>query len=170
MVRERYSPEVILSGGHFEEDEPLEFSAVHFQLQHLDQWVWRSSADVEITSDNSGIGIGEIQIVHKPLEKSILAMDIGDLELGYSYSYKLGSITESLIAQRCSLGVKFKEPRRMEDAIKVGTSLQNLLTIGVNAPSSFKQVTLAHAELVRTLPSGKTFSEPIDMYAQFRGG
>ena len=41
MVRERYSPEVILSGAHFEEDEPLEFSAVHFQLQHLDQWVWK---------------------------------------------------------------------------------------------------------------------------------
>ena len=124
---------------------------------------------MEITSDDSGDMIGEIQIVHKPLEKSILTIDIGDLELGYSYSYKLGSITETSIAQKCSFGVRFKEPRRMEDAIRVGTSLQNLLTIGVNSPSSFKQVTLAHADLVRTLPSGKTVSYPITMYAQLRG-
>ena len=170
IERERYSPEVILSGAHFEEDEVLEFSAVHFQLQHLDQWVWRSSTRVSRGFDDSGNGTGEIQIDHKPLEKSIVSIDSGKLELGYSYSYKLGSVTETSITQRCSFGVRFNGPRCLEDVLKEGTSLQNLVTIGVHAPSSFKQVTLAHADLVRTLPSGKEFSEPIDMYARFRGG
>ena len=170
IVRERYSPEVILSGTHFEEDEPLEFSAVHFQLQHLDQGVWRSSTRVSHTFDHSGNRTGEIQIDHKPLEKSIVSIDSGGLELGYSYSYRLDSITEMAIGQRCSFGVRFKEPRSLEDVLKEGISLQNLVTIGVNSPSSFKRVTLAHADRVRTLPSGKEFSEPIDMYARFRGG
>ena len=169
IVRERYSPEVIISGAHFEEDEPLEFSAVHFELQHLDQWVWRSSTSASRVIDDSGSRTGEIQIDHKPLKKSIVSIDGGELELGYSYSYNLGSITETSITQKCSFGVRFKEPRCLEDVLREATSLQYLVTIGVHSPSSFKQVTLAHADRVRTLPSGREFSEPIVMYAQFRG-
>ena len=169
IVRERYSPEVILSGAHFDEDEPLEFSAVHFELQHLDQWVSRSSTSVSRVIDDSGNGTGEIHIDHKPIKKSIVSIDGGELELGYSYSYNLGSITETSITQKCSLGVRFMEPRGLGDVLREATSLQYLVTIGVHSASSFKRVTLAHADRVRKLPSGKEFSEPISMYAQFRG-
>ena len=169
IARERYTPELILSGAHLEEDEPLEFNAIHLELSHLDQWVWKSGTDIDVTWDDSGGGISGIQINYEPPQKSVLPIEIGDLEVVYTFGFRPDPITETAIWQRCSIGVKFKESRLLEDAIKVGTSLQNLLTIGVDSPSSFQQVILAHTDLVRTLPSGKEFSAPIYMYAQFIG-
>ena len=170
MVRERYSPEVILSGAHFEESESLEFSGVRFELSHLDEWVSKSSTSVSRLADAVGKHTGEIQIDHKPREETSVLIDVGELALGYIYSYKLDSITEKTIGQRSYFRVKFREPRSLDDVLREGTSLQNLVTIGVAALSSFTNITLSHLDKVRTLPSGRVVSDPVDMYAQFRGG
>ncbi len=170
MVRERYSPEVILSGAHFEESESLEFSGVRFELSHLDEWVSKSSTSVSRLADAAGKHTGEIQIDHKPREETSVLIDVGELALGYIYSYKLDSITEKTIGQRSYFRVKFREPRSLDDVLREGTSLQNLVTIGVAALSSFTNITLSHLDKARTFPSGRVVSDPVDMYAQFRGG
>ena len=169
MVRESYSPEVILSGADFEEAELLGFSGVSLELSHLDEWVWKPSTNVEFKTDDAGKRTGEIQIDHKPNEESRVYMDVGELELGYSYSYRLDSITETTIGQRCFIRMRFKEPRSLDAVIKEGTYLQNLVTIALHLPSSFTKVTLSHPAKIRELPNGRVFSEPIEMYAQFRG-
>ena len=169
MITERYFPEVILSGAQFDEAERLEFSGIRFELSHLDEWVSRSSTSVRSIIDSAGNKTGEIQIDHKPREKTSVSIDVGELELGYSYDYRFDSISETAIRQRCFIGVRFNEPRCLEDVLKEGTSIQNLVTIGVHSPASFTRVSLSHLARTRTLPNGKEFSEPIKMYAQFRG-
>ena len=169
IVRERFFPEVILSGAHFEEDEPLEFSAVHFELRHLEHWVWKSGIQTNIESDGTGRGISEIQVSFTPLPKSVLTTDIGILELEHTFGFRPDPIIETTITQGCSIGMRFVKPYPLEDAIKVGSTLQDLLTVGVHSPSRFKKVMLSHPDLVRTLPSGREVTDLIYVYAQFRG-
>ena len=169
MVRERYFPEVILSGAHFEAGEPLKFNAVYLEMRHLEHWVWKSGTRKDVKQDDSGRGISEIQVSFKPPSKSVIPTDIGSLELEHTYSFRHDPIIETTITQGCSIGIKFVESYQLEDAIKVGNSLQNLLTVGVHSPSSFKKVTLSRPGLVHTLPSGREVPELISVYTQFRG-
>lgn len=169
IVRERYFPEVILSGVHFEEDEPLEFNAVHLELQHLEHWVWKSGIQTNIESDGTGRGISEIQVSFTPLPKSVVTTDIGTLELKHTFGFRPDPVIETTITQGCSIGMRFDKPYPLEDAIKVGSTLQNLLTVGVHSLSHFEKVMLSHPALVRTLSSGREVTDSIYVYAQFRG-
>ena len=168
MISERYTPEFILSGAHFVGDMPLEFCAVYLELRHLEHWIWKCGTRIDYKRDDPGGRISEIQVNYSPPPKAVIPMDIGELELEYMYSFHRDPM-ETTIAQRCSIGVKFGEPYALEDAIKVGSSLQNLLTVGVHSPTSFNKVTLSHPDLLRTLPGGREVPELISMYAQFRG-
>ena len=147
----------------------MKFSAVYLELRHLEHWIWKSGTRIDVKRDDPGGRISEIQVNYSPPPKAVIPMDIGELELEYMYSFHPDPIMETTIAQRCSIGVKFGEPYPLEDAIKVGSSLQNLLTVGVHSPTSFNKVTLSHPDLLRTLPGGREVPELISMYAQFRG-
>ena len=47
LVQHRYRVSAILSGAHFDANEPLQFTCVSLQLTNLVQWVGRSSLSVD---------------------------------------------------------------------------------------------------------------------------
>ena len=169
IIAERYFPRFILSGAHFEDREPLEFSAIHIELRNLENWVWRSGINVEVKRNDAGSGISEIQVNFKPPSKLVLPTEIGDLELEHTYRFRPDPVLKTTIAQGCSIGLRFSAPYALVDAIRIANDLQDLLTVGVHSPSSFRKVTVSHSNLLRKLPSGKEVPELIGVYAQSRG-
>ena len=159
IVRERYHVSRVLTGAQFSEDQPLDFNAVHLQLQHLDQWVWRSGVAVERTLNEHSTGLGQVKITVTPLGKIIAPLHIGDLELSFLYDFSSDPIAETKIKQRCSLGVKFTDPSSLQETLKICGALQDLLTIGVDSPSSITSLSLSYTDTPAR----------IDLYAQLRG-
>ena len=169
LVRERYWPRIVLAGAHFEDGESLDFSAIHLEIGNLEHWVWRSGILFDVKRDDSGSGINEIQVNFKPPSKLVATTDIGDLELEHTYRFRPDPILETTIAQACSIGLRFIAPRALEDAVKIGSDIQDFLTIAVHSPSPFRKVIVSHSVKSRRLPGGREVPVLIDVYHQFRG-
>ena len=164
LFREQYRPALVLSGCQIAESQPLVFDTVRIKLRHLDSWVWKTGTDIHITPDEQGIGIGEIQVIHKPLEKEVVSIDIGELELIFTYGFNPDPFHTTTLTQAAVLGTRFSEPRTVRNVLETCTALRNLLTIAVGAPAFVLEATLTCSDLTRDLGDGKTSPIPIGLY------
>ena len=170
ILQERYRAPIVFAGAHFDENQSLEFSAVHLRLLYLEHWVGRSGTNINIIPGENSSGIGQIQITVTPLEKLTSCTDISDLELSFNNNFHPDPIVETTITQSCTLGFGFPEAQSLQEALKVCTALQNLLTIGVDSPSSVTSVSLSCADLTHQSQTGETIPAQVSLHAQFRGG
>ena len=169
ILRERYRAPIVFAGAHFDENQSLEFSAVCLRLLYLEHWVGRSGTDINIIPSENSNGSEQIQITVTPLEKLTSCTDIGDLELSFINSFHPDPIVETTITQSCAFGFRFQEAQPLQETLKVCTALQNLLTIGVDSPSSIVSVSLSCADLTHHATTGGTVPIQVSLYAQFRG-
>ena len=166
LTREKYRATLVLSGCQIAESQPLVFDTVRIKLRHLDSWVSKTGTDIQITPDEQGIGIGKIQVTHKPLDKEVVPMDIGELELIFTYGFNQDPFHTTTLTQAAVLGTHFSEPRTVPNILETCTALRNLLTIGVGAPAFVLEATLMCSDLTRDLGEGKTSPVPIGLYTQ----
>ena len=169
LFREQYRATLVLSGSQITESQPLEFDTVRIKLRHLDSWIWKTGTDVQIIPDEQGIGIGEIQVTHKPLEKEVVPTDFGELELTFAYGFDPDPFHTTTLTQTALLGAHFSDSRTIEHILETCTTLRNLLTIGVGAPAFFIEATLMCSDLRRDLGDGRTSPIPIGLYIPVLG-
>ena len=161
ILRERYYVPVVLTGRHFDDDDPLEFDGFRLQLRHMDHWIWKPSIKIEVTPGENSSGFKQVRIINTPHEKSVFCTDFGELELSFNYKLNVETIVEATTGQSCTLGLQFKELWPLEKVFEVCTMLQNLVTIGVDAPSSITDMSLYRSDLVNNLPNGEVSRDEI---------
>ena len=166
IPRERYRASVILTGWQLHHSQSQVFDAVRVKLRHLDSWVRKTGTVVNISPDEQSNGIGKIQVTHIPLEKEVVPTDIGVLELIFTYGFNPDPFHTITLTQSTALGVRFAEPRTLQDILRLCTVLRDLVTIGVDAPAFITEASLTHSDLVRESPKGKVSPIPIGFYAQ----
>ena len=166
IPRERYRASVILSGCHLNESQPQVFDAVRVNFRHLDSWVRKTGTVVDISPDEQSNGIGKIQVTHIPLDKEVVPTDIGELELIFTYGFNPDPFHTTTLTQSAALGVRFTEPRTLQDTFGICTVLRDLVTIGVDAPAFITEASLTRSDLVREFPKGRVLPIPIGFYTQ----
>ena len=169
FARERYRPTMVLSGGHLNESKPLVFDGVRLKLHHLDDWVWKTGTVIDFDTDERGTGIESIHVTHNPLDKEFTSIDIGELELIFSYDFKPDPFHTTTLTQSALFGVRFDESRTMQGIFDIYAALRNLVTIGVGAPAFVTEASLVCSDLTRELPSGKEFPVTLGLYSQGLG-
>ena len=170
IAREMYYAPIVLAGAHFDEGEPLKFIAARLRLRHLEKWVGVSGVNVEVDQHEQTNAIRQIRIIHTPVDKLAVPTSFGEVELSFSYKLRNDDFVRTVVEEKCALGLQFSEPLSLEDTLKACTALQHFVTIGVDAPAAITGVSLSHADLVRTGPRGNTIHDPIELYAELRGG
>ena len=164
FTRERYRPEVVLSGGHFSESQPLQFDGIRLKLSHLDNWVRKTGTDISFTRDEQGTGVRNIQITHVPLDKQVIPTDFGELQLIFSYRFNPDPFHTTKLTQSALLGVEFSESQDLQRVFDMSSDLMNLITVGVGAPAFVTEASLTNSDITRDLPSGKTFPVSFGLY------
>ena len=159
LPQEVYHSDVALLGAHFDEGEQLVFNGVTLSIQNLEHWIGLSAVSIELDYDENSKEIEQVRIIYTPREKIAAKAGLGELALSFESVLVGDHIVESTIRQKRAIEIRFTESRSLEDALRVCTSLQNLVTIGIGSPVSINGVSLLRTDTDR----------PIDFVAQLIG-
>ena len=158
FIRDRYDVQWAFEGAHFDAGKPVEYAGVHLQLDHLGDWVRKTGTHVDITyADNPG-GIEEIHIVHKPLAKLVGSSHLGELEVSFPFRFHPDVFDKVWIKQDSEFAAQFTGYLSLEDTLRVCAAVQDLVTIGVDSPTSISKLSLDTAD-----------GERVELYARVRG-
>lgn len=165
-ARESYQGELALLGVHVLGGDPIVFNAAKLRLGHLEHWVRRSAVGLVYDVDGSKV-TGLNRITYTTPEESIVTTDFGELDLTFGGKLRGDHFVETTIEQDCSFGLKFAEPRSLEEVIAICSDLQNLVTIGLDTPSTITYLYLSPCDQSTTQSFGDRQS--IELYAEFTG-
>lgn len=159
LVERRYRVSAILSGAHFDANEPLKFTCVSLQLTNLVQWVGRSSLNVDLRP-KAGSGEAERSRVSYALIAAIEtnAKD-GSIAVTFPVRWQTDYFSKFEVEHKCAIEYRFRKPELLAKIMEICNSLRNLVTICVRSPAAILDTRLNHSDLDR----------PISLYTQWVG-
>ena len=143
-AQEIYRGRAAFLGAHLHEDTPLAFTGVITTIQNLEHWIGLPSTSINLRYEEESTKLEQINIVATPREELIATSALGELVLSFRYSLRGDHIVESTLTQKQTVEVRFSGPQAIEYVLTICSSLQDLVTIGTNAPVSINSVSLAH--------------------------
>ncbi len=169
IARERYSVPAVLSGGHLQRSRLDGFQSVIVRLRHLERWVDQTGTTIRFNSSEEGPSCGGLALSYEPLKTVAVKMDRDTLELRFPYQLTPDRF-DPTIRQFAAIAVQFDGPVSLEEAIVPCAAIQDLVTIGLDAPAVITQVSLTHSEVERQMADGRITLDPIELYTRFRVG
>ena len=147
----------VFQGVHFDDHTPLRFDAITLRLGHFAQWIGKSGLRIDPTQDPKAVD--QIRITVPPPERRVASTELGELVLACRYITRGNGILGVGIDRDCCLEHRFPEGRPLDEVVEVAAAVQDLVTIGVGAPSQVSGVWLSHTSTQR----------PIRLWAKWRG-
>lgn len=147
----------VFQGAHLDDRTPLHFDAVTFRLGHLEEWIARSGLSVEQHPD--GKADDRIRITVPPPARYATSTDLGELAVACRYTPRGNGIVGIRIDRDCSVELRSSEGRPLDQILEAAAAVQDLVTMGVAAPSRVSGIWLSH-------PSTQS---RIRLWAQWRG-
>ena len=147
----------VFQGPHFDDHTPLQFDEITFRLGHLAEWIARLGVRID-PRPNPKAGDPIRMTVSLP-ERYAASTDLGELVLACSYMPRGNGIVGVGVDRDCSLKLRFPEGRPLDQILEVAAAVQDLVTIGVAAPSRVLGIWLSHSSTQR----------PIRLWAKWRG-
>ena len=169
IARERYSVPAVLSGGHLPARMLDGFTSVSVKLHHLERWVNQTGTTVQYNSSEEGRSLSRFVLNFEPLETVAIEMGRDTLELRFPWQLT-PDLFDPTIRQFAAMAVQFDDPVSLEEAIVPCAAIQDLVTIGLDAPAVITQVSLTHSEVEREMADGRIVLDPIELYTRFRIG
>ena len=163
--QETYHVPVVLEGAHYDEGEVPTFNKLYLRLQHLRGWVGRSGIKRENPHPDRGRTLTVTCTEPSPL---LIQTDFGELSLSFPYSASFQRF-EFKIEESCRLALSFNNPQSLERIVELCSRLQDLVTIGVDAPATIVSVSVADPSLTTESPSGEVDHQPIKLHTHYRG-
>ncbi|MYA60619.1 MAG: hypothetical protein F4X40_08740 [Chloroflexi bacterium] len=127
----RYQVGYVLTGALWEKDEDVEFEAVSFVVEGLNEWVGKSGFVSSRSTDKSEYEIG----FTPPPNIEVGRWDNGGLELSIRHTWRIphpGPRTSSITAeQQTHFYLSSTEPRSIDYFYDVASRLRNFVSLGV---------------------------------------
>lgn len=164
--QEIYHVPVVLDGAYFEMNEELSFNGFHLRLRHLEHWIGRTEITEE--RDVSPAGNRRVSISYTEPESIDTHINHGKLSLYFGHSIQGGQF-ERKILEFQQFRFDFQKRQSLERILRFCGSLQDLVTMGIDAPSTIVEVSLFHPDIKKKLESGRFFHFPIGLHMQYRG-
>ena len=147
----------VFQGAHFDDHTPLQFDAITFRLGHLAEWIARSGLRIDPKPDPKAVD--HIRITVPPPARYAASTDLGELVLACRYTPRGNGIVGIGIDRDCSVELRSSEGRPLAQILEVAAAVQDLVTMGVAAPSRVSGIWLSHSSTQR----------PIRLWAEWRG-
>lgn len=165
---EKYQPGIIFDGIHFDSDEIPLFGGFQTRLRHIINWIGKSGVSVVIDRDKND-SIRSLTASVVPLESMVARTAIGELEVSYGYRIRGDRIAATEVNQDCKVELRFANPRRLEHVLRACAALQQIVTIGVDAPVAFSSVDLLPVQTTCTAGQERNAIDTIRLYKHLPG-
>ena len=165
IEQESYHVPVVLEGAYYDEGEVPTFNKLYLRLQHLRGWVGRSRLKIEHPHPDNGRTLTLTCTEPSPL---VIKTVFGELSLSFDYSASM-ELFDFKIAESRLLTLRFNSPQSMEEIVGFCAKLQDLITIGVDAPARIVSVSAAGPELITRSPSGEAEQHTVKLHTHYRG-
>ena len=159
IVQRRYRITAILMGAHLGTEEPMSFSSVSVQLGTLANWVGRSGLTVDTVPEEDSESFAGLRLTYEPVSSIETNTDDGSIAVSFPWWCQPDPFGKSTVEHKCALEYRFREPQPLAKIMQVCSSLRNLVTICVRAPSAILNTKLTHSGVDR----------PIDLYTKWIG-
>ena len=147
----------VFQGAHFDDHTPLEFDEITFRLGHLAEWIAKSGLRIDPNPDPKAVD--HIRITVPPPARYAAWTELGELVLACRYIPRGNGIVGIGIDRDCSVEFRYPEGRPLAQILEVAAAVQDLVTMGVAAPSRVSGIWLSHSSTQR----------PIRLWAKWRG-
>ena len=151
VPQEVYRSDMALLGANFEESEPLVFNGVTLSIQNLEHWIGLSTVSIDLDYDETTNEIAQVRIIDTPREKITAKTSLAELDLSFESILVGDHSMESTIRQKRALKLRFSESQTLEDTLRLCTSLQNLVTIGIGVPVCIDSISLMRPDTDRKI-------------------
>ena len=151
IVQRRYRISAILMGAHLGTEERMNFSSVSVQLGNLANWVGRSGLSVDTVPDEDSESFAGIRLTYEPVSSIETNTDDGSIAVLFPWWCQPDPFGNSTVEHKCALEYRFREPQPLARILQVCSSLRNLVTICVRAPSAILNTKLTHSGVDRPI-------------------
>lgn len=137
-----YHAHQVFQGAHFDDHTPFNFDAITFRLRYLAEWIARSGLSMEQHPDATA---GDhIRITVPPPARYATSTDLGELAVACRYTPRGNGIVGLRIDRDCSVELRSPEGRPLAQILETAAAVQDLVTMGVAAPSRVSGIWLSH--------------------------
>ena len=170
IPHEKYDGRAVFLGEHLSSDTaPLEFAGIKVSIRNLEYWVSKSGIRVVFNQEND-CDKARLKGIDIDLPDNLAATTSTE-EFKFSFEGKLHGdrIVQTIVDQKCHFSLLPTEPRSYESLLKACTSLQDLVTIGLDEPSVITAVSLRMPRSNASGDSDQGSSDWIRLYAKVLG-
>ena len=170
IPRQTYDGRVVLLGAQLDHEDTLPgFTGIKASIRNLEHWVSKSGVSIMFTQDHDS-GSPRLDRIDIDLPESLVSTT-GSEELKFSFRGVLRGdhIVETVVEQNCQFSMCTTEPRAYEALLKACTSLQDLITIGLDEPSVITSVSVRLSRSKPSAETGQCTSEWVRLYAKLLG-
>lgn len=168
LSRETYSVSTVFAGKASLSD-PLLFSLMHIEIDHLEDWVGASLLKQAGIFDKIPLSEGPITLQYlKPLQPAVTS-EHGTCQLLGTVTYDGRSIARKVIDLHAVLSIQFNQPVSFREVKETALSLQALVSVALDTPLSIKRLLVFEDEPVE--PDRLVFDRlnATEIYSSFRG-
>ena len=168
LVRETYAISTIFAG-KTSLTEPLAFSLVHIEIDHLEDWVGKSVFKETGLVESIRILEGPITTHHlKPVEPPVNGPD-GIFQLLASYMYRSPSIAHKEINLIAIISIHFGEPQSYQEITEIVLGCQALVSIALDTPLSIRRILVFEDNVEGSGELVFARLEGTEVFSSFRG-
>src|SRR5260370_4196092 len=157
---------MVCTGVQRDGDDGLDLEKVTVSFDHLPFWINRNSFSFSIDTDvpNDLTTVTKYMVTSEVPPKESERTGQTEVELGYSSSVGGDRFTEMNVTQRPSLSLAYPERRALLDILADVSGLQDLVTLGIGAPTVPTEVVLRRSDITRQTPDWLTVLIPVQAY------
>jgi hypothetical protein len=150
IPRETWNAGLVLAGAQWGPSEEFEFDRLTVEFDQLPNWVSRSGVEIEMEERQEPNKITRLSATLRPLDKETVPIDeVRQLSLNYTWALGGDHITDTRIGQSHALQVSYATPQPLELLLADLRSLQDLVTLGADAPASPTAISVSHPDIKR---------------------
>ena len=158
-AQESYQAVAAYLGAHLGPTQFSKFTGVTVRIHNLMHWIGMPAVRIEFDYDENPKQLRQLRIINNPRSEIVTESNYGPIELAFEYQLAGDHIVESSIKQSCAINVQFESTKNVEQSLRICKTLQDLVTIGLDAPVPIDRISFHNAETNR----------PIELYANIDG-
>ncbi|MDQ1699615.1 MAG: hypothetical protein QOG34_1478 [Frankiaceae bacterium] len=150
IPRETWNAGLVLAGAQWGAAEQFEFDRLTVEFDQLPNWVSRSGVEIEMEEQPERRGMTRISATLRPLDKETVPIDeVRQLSLNYAWFLGGDHITDTRIGQSHALEISYATPQPLDSLLADLRSLQDLVTLGADAPAAPVAISVSHPDIKR---------------------
>lgn len=165
IEREAYHVPEIIRGVHITSDTDFKFVAFRMNTRYLSHWIGTTGISYEWEPGS----LDHYGISYDRPESEVDITGFGTIEICYGWNTDGDNFLSSGISHSTFVKATFDTPLPLEDVCSIVSSIQDIITLGMDVTAITTGLSLEHEQHTRELADGRIVHEHIELFKPWLG-